>query len=438
MFTSRRTQAILAASSVLALLAGGAQAATIDSWNTDNVVVGPEDTIDTDDVGGASVIYDRDVTGGVGDAETNGQITYIAPESNTPGVKVEGGDPDAPDYDPDFYVGAKKQVFDGCIMASSEAYCDSGFQSGKRIKQQVTDTGTIDLVFDISPEGDGQEDLTSLYQVYHRLINVTGEALAGFTVELGTGIGDAFTASTDGDGLGFSQTVEFGPDDLAAFSQYPFGLFGGDPLNPNPLNLPGFFDVGDPDDPNNNGRAGFEVTLTEDKIASGDFYGIYDDLFGGWLSQEDVPNGIFYDYDPGNADPLLLGWDTGDGWEFLRGYDADTDLNDVGIVPIASTMVSEGGLFEYLTTNFPKLAGFDFTFIDGILAGDLIGGAIEDLANLNLTFALNVSDRFAMYNDTFTMRVTTVAPIPLPAGAPLLLGGLGALAMVRRRRRRAA
>lgn len=411
---TRKARILLTASALLTLPLGGAWAATIESWNLTNIAEGDADLDDTDDIGGASVVYDRDVTGGIGEAITYGKVTYIAPESNTPGIKIDNDD----------YEGAKKQEFDGCIMASSEASCDSDFQSGKRIKQQVTDVGAIDLVFDIASV-DGET--TNLYQVFHRLINVSGDMLAGFTVELGTGIGSGFTQSTVGDGLSFAQTVSFGPDDLAAFSQYPFGLFGGDPLNPNPLNLPGFFDTVT--------RAGFDVDLGEDKMTSTGYYGSYDDLFGNWLSQEDVPNGIFYDFDPGNADPLLLAWDTGTGWDFRRLYDAEGNPVSLFIEPIASQFVAYADLFGFLEDNFGAL---DFTFIDGVLAGDLIAGAIEDLANLNLTFALTIEDRFAMLNNSFTMRVTPIAPIPLPAGAPLLIGALGALALLRRRARLAA
>lgn len=405
-------------------------AATITEWITDNVVVGAEDTDGTDDVGGASVVYDRDVSDGdTTGASTFGQITYIAPESNTPGIKIDVGDPAAPDGLAEGYIGAKNQEFDGCIMASSTAFCDSPFQSGKRIKQQVTGIGPIDLTFGVSDPDPTTDNEPSVYQVFHRLINVTGGELDGFTVELGTGVGDDFVASTEGDGLSFAQDVAFGPDNLAAFSQYPFGLFGGEPLNPNPLSLPGFFDTTE--------RAGFDVTLAEDTITSTGYYGSYDDLFGSWLSQEDVPDGLLYDYDPGNADPLVMAWATETGWEFLRGVGDDFSLNELGVTPIASQFfdydfdndpengVSES-MFDYITANFAGLA----------LGENLLFDAIEDLANLNLTFALNIDDAFAF--DSFTMRVTTTGSpevVPLPAGAPLLISGLLAIGWVARRKR---
>jgi hypothetical protein len=58
---------------------------------------------------GASVVYDRDVTGGVDGAVSNGQIVYTPPEAGAPGLQVinEG------------YTGTKTQDFDGCIMTSN-------------------------------------------------------------------------------------------------------------------------------------------------------------------------------------------------------------------------------------------------------------------------------------------------------------------------------
>ena len=241
-----------------------AAAASITGWDTSNVEVGPAVSGTNT---GASVVY-QDLDKNPATSETNSQIVYTAPEANTPGIEVLNG----------VYEGTKGQDFSGCIKTSSTAVCNDEFQSGKRIKQQITGIGPTDLVFGVEvTDEDETTDNTAVYQVFHRLINVTGGDLSGFTIELGTGVGDTgngkFVTSGAEDGLRFATTdlnlmdpLRLGPDNLTSFSQYPYGLFGGEPLNPNPLELKGFYDIGDSNDPENNGRAGFEVTQAEDKI----------------------------------------------------------------------------------------------------------------------------------------------------------------------------
>lgn len=402
------------------------------NWNTTNTV----DLGLNEEGTGVTKIYDRDVTGGTDGAVSNGQLVYTPPEAIASGLQVIN----------DGYEGAKKQDFDGCIMTSNPGDgennpCAGEFQSGKRIKQQVTGIGPIDLVFGVEREDDASDaavavsdagDGSLLYQVYHRLINVTGGMLDGFTVELGTGLGDdgdnRFVQSMEGDGLSFAQDVRFGPDNLAAFSQFPFGLFGSlEQPNPNPLELPGFFDT--------TARAGFTVSLGEDVIESTGMYGGYDDLFGNWLSQDMVPEGLLWDYANGEADPLVMAWDNGLGWEFRRGIDPLKDGEDG---------ISEFDVFAILGGDSDPFPFFEYGDTDGLanhIAGlgiSLFEDFIEDLANLNLNFAILLGDNFT--GDSFTLRVTAndVAPVPLPAAAPLLIAGLGALGFVARRRRKAA
>lgn len=387
---------ILATVCGAALMPVAAGATTITGWNTDNVEVGP---VSADGVTESSVIYDRDPA--AAGATSNGRIDYTAPEANTPGMLVE----DVP------YVtgGQNGQVMSGCIRASSTTTCDGDFQSGKRFKEVLTDTGAVDLVFDVDPSTAGVDGSFG-YQVFHRLVNLTGQAIESFTIELGFGVGDTFTASTAGDGLGFSAGFETGPADVNTFSQYPFGLFGDASTNPN-FTIDGFFD---------SARTGLMLDFAEDVIASNGMYGGYEAMFGDWLSQDAVPEGLFWDYDgpTEDADPLLMAWFNGTQWEVRREVNA------------------AGDYAQALTTSLFFDPGQEDE-IAALLGIDLTRDVIEDLANLNVNYAILLGDNVGF--DQFTLRVNTVpAPIPLPATAPLMAAGIGALGLLFRRRRRAA
>jgi hypothetical protein len=384
-------------------LAWSAQAATIAGWNTNNVLVGP---VVADGEVGASVIYDRNPA--APGAVTNGQIVYEAPEANAPGLKVVNG--------PFQTGGQTPTLLQGCIMASSTATCDSPRQSGKRFKNQITGTGPIDLVFDIGEPG----DLASLpYQVYHRLINVSGQSLTGFTISLGTGVGAGFTASGEGDGLGFDPDFRLpgglvaGGNATGANSQFPYGLFGGD----DPSRIVGFFD---------DERSGFLVNFSEDVLTSNGFYGAYPDFFGSWLSQESVPQGVLWDDDNDpDTDALVMAWYNAEGeLEARRTLDAAGEA-----IPLAPTIFESVAAFEaFLLAQVDASVGL----ADLLLVEDFI----EDIANLNLNYAISL-DGFS--GSQFTLRIqgqgSEIAPIPLPMAAPLLMAGLGGLALIGGRRK---
>ncbi|MCZ0811617.1 choice-of-anchor F family protein [Roseovarius sp. EGI FJ00037] len=377
----------------VACLPSLAGAATITSWDTSNVDVG--DPVVADGDNDASVIYQGDPA----TATSNAQIYYEAPEADTPGLEVQ-----------QLGYTAQGESFDGCILATSGTTCDGPFQSGKRFKQQLTDTGPVDLVFNVDPDANGLSDSTegSVYQVFQRLVNLTGEVIHDVSVELGFGVGDAFQQSADNDGLSFAN-VGLGPNDLKAFTQYPFGLFGDAENNKN-FTLDGFFD---------NARSGFSLdTSDEDMLVSTGIYGAYAELFGGaWLSQEMAPAGLLWDDDAdATTDALVMAWfDEEAGlWEALR-------------------TVVDGEAVSSLDDPIYKATLEEFEELWGVSLEE--EPLIEDLANLNFNYGIFLSDQFA--GDSFTLRVTTTtAPIPLPASAVFLLGGLGVLGSMRLRKSR--
>lgn len=384
-------------------------AATILGWNTDNVAVPTEPVADGET--GVSVVYDRalnpDGSVPVG-ATSSGQIVFSPPEAVSPGIKVA----------PESYTqgGPSDITLDGCIMTSNPAAtCTSDFQSGKRVKEQMTGFDPVDLVFDI----DSSSTETSIYQVFGRLINVTGAALSGFSIELGFGTGADFVAATAGGGLSFSDAFRAQPSGSGSVStQYPFGLFGDAEDNDNFL-LDGFFA---------SERTGLTTEQTATTITSTGFYGPYGSLFGPWLDQASVPTGLFWDFDDDDAtDALLMAWETAPGiWELRREATETCDPDNPAICTPGATLGSYvGGLtFE------------DMVALLGVDEGLLDVGGIEDLANLNLNYAVALGDLGGA--TSFTLRTTVFAAplsaVPVPPAAPLLAGAVMLLGVARRRR----
>jgi len=392
---------VLAAVSAGLLAPVGVSAQQITDWDQSNVEVPAVNP--PDGVTGESVIYDRDPT--LPGAVTNGKIVYTPPEGVLPGIEVENGA---------YSFGPANATPTGCIRASAPTTCDGPRQSGKRFKQVVTGDGPIDLSFNVDPNAsqDPNGDPDFGYRVFHRIINDTDKRLDGFSVSLGTGIGDGFVKSAAGDGLAFSTVDAFGdPQGSGLVSEsafYPFGLFGDAATNPN-FDLDGFFD--------GTGRAGFGLAASEDMISSTGFFGKNDDLFGGWLSQAQVPTGALWDNDGSDAtDALVMAWfDATNGqWEIRR----DVDPNDpTRAVSLASSVFRDtfGEVEDYLGLASQNALEEDF---------------IEDLANLNLNYGISL-DGFT--GTQFTVRVQTSA-IPLPAGLPLLATALAIFGILRRRK----
>lgn len=373
MFVLRCALAVL-----LSGTAAASTAATITAWNLDNVTLAPDPITPTL---GVSDIYDRDVTGGNAGATSNGQILWTA--SPQPGMTVLNNDTDL----------NPGQSIPDCIIAVG-ANCEGPFQSDKRVKMVATQVGAIDLVFDSTRDQENNS-----YQLFHRLINVTPERLRGFDIELGYGIGGDFVRSGLGDGLSFDLSAQLGPDNLPAFTQFAFGLFGDAASNPN-FDLDGFFGTS---------RASFAVSTTEDLITAGSLTSNYTALFGsGMLNQASVPEGYFWDNDGDAAtDALLMAWYNGSAWETRRAIDPNDPTLAISIAP---TFLDES-----------ELIGLGYT-----------RDIIEDLRNVNVNLNILTSDAFN--GSQFTLRFTPAA-VPEPGTWAMLIAGFGLVGGSMRRQR---
>lgn len=451
----------------LALVATPAFAGEIQSISGANLV--PNDTLNI------TTIYDRDVTGGTDGAVTYGEIGWDEVKAVVPGITVFNNVPPR----------NSNQIYADCVMAprtdalkfaDGHTYdwaCNDTFQSHKRYKMSATAIGPIDLVFKVKPgdvnaqivDKDGvvidpqadQDPTLNAYRMIGKLNNHTGRRLAGFKIELGFNIGGSFVKSQTGDGVKIRLYEEIadpianpptplGTNDIAEF---PGGLFYG-PADDK--HYWGFF---------SSTRAYFEVDTStlasdEDMLTNGVLSKNYTDNFGQWLPINWVPPGWLHDTDgnPGTDDEVVA-WFNGTNWIT---YDVDpaTGIRTERIVDAATIAMYESTPTtvwlddgDVTTTTGTLYATWDaktsvYTLADGsgtltndeveVLvteAGTLLerragyqSGPIEDLANLNLNYYIEVKDPtlWTTYDantgeGTFTLRITPIeaAESPLPA-----------------------
>lgn len=182
--------------------------------------------------------------------------------------------------------------FQGCIMSAKSKEgqlneetgkyesCDLGPDSGKRFKLRATELNApMDIVFDLKETG-----LTNLYNVYGKFSNYTGHDAKGFSVQVGTGIGDDFKELP-------GVELEGGEDELGKF---PGGLFGGSAVEGLPFfsPKPELFEATD-------ASLATLHTRTTDGLPTGEGGGdgFVKREFGSWLSVENVPAAWTYDED---------------------------------------------------------------------------------------------------------------------------------------------
>jgi hypothetical protein len=438
----------------LALVATPAFAGEIQSIDLSNTV--PNDS------GNITTIYDRDVTAGTDGAATNGLIGWDEVKAVVPGIAVFNNVPKTGD----------KTIIADCVMAprvdslkSADGHtfdwaCNDTFQTHKRYKMNATAVGPIDLVFKVKPNdayapivdknGDpvaaDQDPALNAYRMIGKLNNHTGKRLAGFQIQLGFNIGGNFVKSANADGVKI-RLYEEGADPLdpsAVYSskdiaEFPGGLF----YKKDDKQGWGFF---------SSTRAYFEVDTStlvgdEDMLTSGLLSSNYSDNFGQWLPINWVPPGWFHDFDGNPAtDDDVVAWFNGTNWITYIVDDATGDRTEEIVDAATITMYQSTPPTVWVddgdgatTTGGTLYATWDaanvvYTLAAGgtatneEIAAQLLTnaslerragyqtGPIEDLANVNLNYYIEVTDptRWSTYDSdagegTFTLRITPVA-----------------------------
>ena len=417
-----------------------------NGWNRDNVNVRILD-VDGNEIGiypgtpippdGAyeSDIYDMTFIDGLsGETLMATLVAKNPPVGIPPGVKVLNDqvvEPSQPE---------------SCIMATAVGTtCGSAFQTHKRYKvlmkpNMVDGAGSdsVDLVFNANNIGGAVEE----YRVFQKINNWTDQRLTGFKLEVGFGIGGAFqNAAASGAAANLSVEVDQYFKDPDKKTNFSHGLFG--PIEPPNWNDPGAFTGGFFDDQS---RVGYRIqevdTATYESVpdpVTGGIFGRYEDVlpedpispagmagfaqFGDWLPTIYMPQGVFFDEDDNpKTDDVLMAW-----W----GYNANCstapmpvntgdycwmygDVNYYNWIDNLPDPAALGFIKDVITTNYQPVSQttFDAWSTDSRYYVD----TVDDLANLNLNYVVNVGTVDATWptwdvpssTATFTIRVTPV------------------------------
>lgn len=183
----------------------------------------------------------------------------------------------------------QKTPFDGCIMSSKGApdasweagdSCKLPPDSGKRFKLRATKLNQpMDIVFNLTSTDDFKR-----YNVYGKFSNHTGHPATGYTVQVGTGIGDDFKVLPGVELMG-------GEEELGKF---PGGLFGGSAVE----GLPFFSPRPELFEATADTKSSLHTRTTDGlpKTQNG-HPGVYETLFQDWLPVQNVPVAWTYDDD---------------------------------------------------------------------------------------------------------------------------------------------
>jgi hypothetical protein len=364
---------------------GNGWAGTINDWNLDNITIDPGPFVVGENYQ-STIFTDSSKTA------SNGAISWDEDNVMAPGLSVVNDD--------DADSGRN------CVMTAGVnpedltiKQCSDPFKSSKRIKIKTTSTGTaLDLVFDANNTG----GLLEPYRIFEKYLNVTGNIISDFKIELGFGTDIAFMPAAADIGLDFSDaegvpwvgeiiTGDTPPLNLDAL--FPFGLFGDAETNQN-HDEDGYFD------PTDRGR--FYLQANRGTIQSTGISPNYRNFFGDFLAKSQVLSGYFYDHDGDDeTDALMMAHLTDIGWVSFRPDQWWIDLS----LPVPGSNL-DGTLTESTILNWEASAD-DYNI-----------GPIEDLANLNLNYHIALGDislwpTYDLNSDTaqFTLRISSISVI---------------------------